>query len=476
MNYKGILFFLGIYSLFISFFFILNILYSIYFSFNFGSYITSLSISFITGSLFCFLGRKYTKNISFFDQIILILLGFIFLPLLISFPYFLSSYDIGFLNSYFESVSGFTTTGFSIINNVEDIDEPLLLWRSSSQWLGGLFFLTAIIGTLGLKSVKIKPIYLLSGSDLGGNFYNNFNSNFTKILLIYFITTIFIIFLYSGSNIRLFDSFNLAFTTISSGGFLPKNSLSLIVNNNFKVLVLSISLLFPIFNFYLLFKIFSNQFKIQDHQEDLHLGTIIIILTLFFYFFFIPTEGIADVFLAITSSISTSGITTYSTFASSLNFDISLFCILLTIIGGSLISTSSGIKYIRFYILLKMSYQEIYQLVKPINIFNRNLFHSQIKIDDEDSKISFLVFISFIIAIFILSSILTLDNLSFEDSFKLSILTLTNTVTSALYGMENLTFVDLNGLTKISLIIFMILGKIEIIAALFLIKKFIFKE
>ena len=376
----------------------------------------------------------------------------------------------------FESVSGFTTTGFSIINNVEDIDEPLLLWRSSSQWLGGLFFLTAIIGTLGLKSVKIKPIYLLSGSDLGGNFYNNFNSNFTKILLIYFITTIFIIFLYSGANIRLFDSFNLAFTTISSGGFLPKNSLSLIVNNNFKVLVLSTSLLFPIFNFYLLFKIFSNQFKIQDHQEDLHLGTIIIILTLFFYFFFIPTESIADVFLAITSSISTSGITTYSTFASSLNFDISLFCILLTILGGSLISTSSGIKYIRFYILLKMSYQEIYQLVKPINIFNRNLFHSQIKIDDEDSKISFLVFISFIIAIFILSSILTLDNLSFEDSFKLSILTLTNTVTSALYGMENLTFVDLNGLTKISLIIFMILGKIEIIAALFLIKKFIFKE
>ena len=476
MNYKGILFFLGIYSLFISSFLILNILYSIYFSFNFTYYITSLTISLITGSLFCFLGRKYTKNISFSDQIILILLSFIFLPLLICFPYFLSSYDISFLNSYFESVSGFTATGFSIINNVEDIDEPLLLWRSSSQWMGGLFFLIAIIGTLGLKSVKIKPIYLVSGADLSGNFYNNFNYNFIKILLIYFFTTIFIIFLYSFANIRLFDSFNLAFTTISSGGFLPKNSLSLIVTNDFKVSVLSISLLFPIFNFYLLFKIFSNQFKIKDHQEDLHLGIIIIILTLFFYFFFIPTEGIADAFLAITSSISTSGITTYSSFARSLDFDISLFCILLTIIGGSIISTSSGIKYIRFYILLKMSYQEIYKLVKPINIFNRNLFHSEIKIDDEDSKISFLVFISFISAIFILSGILTLDNLSFEDSFKLSILTLTNTVTSALYGMENLTFIDLNGLTKMSLIIFMILGKIEIIAVFFLIKKFIFKE
>jgi trk system potassium uptake protein TrkH len=297
-----------------------------------------------------------------------------------------------------------------------------------------------------------------------------------KILLIYFFTTIFIIFLYNTANIRLFDSFNLAFTTISSGGFLPKNSLSLIATNNFKVSVLSISLLFPIFNFYLLFKIFSNQFKIKDHQEDLHLGIMIIILTLFFYFFFIPSEGIAEVFLVITSSISTSGITTYASFGPSLNFDISLFCILLTIIGGSLLSTSSGIKYIRFYILLKISYQEIYKLVKPINIFDRNLFHSEIKIDDEDSKISFLIFISFIIAIFILSSILTLDNLSFEHSFKLSILTLTNTVTSALYGMENLSFIDLNDLTKMSLIIFMILGKIEIIAVLFLIKKFIVKE
>ena len=342
--------------------------------------------------------------------------------------------------------------------------------------VGRFIFLIAIIGTLGLKSVKIKPTYLVSGASLGGNFYNNFNSNSVKILLIYFFTTIFIIFLYSLANIRLFDSFNLAFTTISSGGFLPKNSLFLIVDNNFKISVLSISLLLPIFNFYLLFKIFSNQFKIRDHQEDLHLGIIIIILTLFFYFIFIPTEGIVDVFLAVTSSISTSGITTYSSLARSLDIDISLLCILLTIIGGSLVSTSSGIKYVRFYILLKISYQEIYKLVKPINIFNRNLFHSGIKIDDEDSKISFLVFISFIIAIFILSSILTLDGLSFEDSFKLSILTLTNTVTSALYGMENLTFIDLNDLTKMSLIIFMILGKIEIIAVLFLIKKFIFKE
>ena len=473
MNYKGILFYLGIYSLFVSFFSILNILYSIYFNFiiDINSYVISLIVSLFVGSLFCLVGRRYSKNISLSDQIVLIILSFVFMPLLICIPYFLSIYGINLLNSYFESVSGFTTTGFSIIENIEEVDEPLLLWRSSSQWLGGLFFLISIIGTLGSKQVKIKPTYLIPGASLGSNFHNNFNNIFTRVLLIYFFSTIFVIFIYSLLKIRLLDSFNLAFTTISSGGFLPTESLSNITTNNLQILVLSFTLLFPVFNYYLLFKIFTKQFKFRDHQEDLHLGIIIITLTLLFYFFIIPNEGIAAVFLAVTSSISTSGISVYSS-----NFDVSLFFILLTIVGGSLISTSSGLKYIRFYILLKISYQEIYKLVKPINIINRNLFHSDSKIDDEDLKIAFLVFISFIIAIFLLSSILTLDSPSFENSFKLSILTLTNTVTSALYGMDNLSFFDLNSFTKVSLMVFMIFGKIEIIAVLFLIKKYIFKK
>ena len=125
---------------------------------------------------------------------------------------------------------------------------------------------------------------------------------------------------------------------------------------------------------------------------------------------------------------------------------------------------------------MKISYQEIYRLVKPLNIIDKNLFNTETKIDDDDLKISFLVFTIFIISLFILSSILTFDYLTFENSFKLSILTLTNTVNSALYGMDNLSFSDLNNFTKMSLIFFMIFGKIEIITVIYLIKRFIFKE
>ena len=295
-----------------------------------------------------------------------------------------------------------------------------------------------------------------------------------KVIVImssYLISTIFVIFLYSLIDLRLLDSFNLAFTSISSGGFIPVNNLANVLINNTQIIIFSITLLFPVFNFFILHDFFSRKFSFRKYQEDFHLGVLILLITLLFYFFVIPQEGFANVFFAIISSISTSGISNYSA-----NLDLSLFFILLTIIGGSLISTSSGFKYTRIYILLKISYQEIYRLVKPKNVIDKNLYNSEAQIDDQDVKIAFLVFLSFIASIFILSSILAFDYLNFENSFKLSILTLTNTVTSALYGMENLNFVDLNNFTKISLILFMILGKIEIITVIYLIKRFIFRE
>ena len=236
MNRKSIFFYIGLFTLLISLFSILNILYSVYFDFFLGlnSYIITLILSLSIGTLFCYIGRNDKKNFDLVNQITFIVLSFLFLPLLISIPYFLSIYNISFLNAYFESISGFTTTGFSILSNIEMIDEPLLLWRSSSQWIGGLFFLFITIGTIGSRQIKIKPAYLMSGGDSGRNFYNNFNHNFIKIISIYFFTTLLVIFLYTLFNIRLLDSFNLAFTTISSGGFIPSTELSDIINSRNK--------------------------------------------------------------------------------------------------------------------------------------------------------------------------------------------------------------------------------------------------
>ena len=149
--------------------------------------------------------------------------------------------------------------------------------------------------------------------------------------------------------------------------------------------------------------------------------------------------------------------------------------ILLTMVGGSVFSTSSGFKFLRIYVLFKSSLNEMYKLTKPINVFNRTLFKSDYKILDEDVKISFLIFIFFIFSIFVLSGLLTINNINFEHSFKLSILTLTNTVTSGMFGIYDLNFYELDNFPKISLMIFMILGKLELVAIFMLIKKFILR-
>ena len=150
--------------------------------------------------------------------------------------------------------------------------------------------------------------------------------------------------------------------------------------------------------------------------------------------------------------------------------------VLIAAVGGSLISNTSGIKFTRIYVLLKTESSEIIKLISPNSVINNNIFSSEKKITDENIKISFLIFISFFISLFILSGILIVDSIDFEKSFKLSILTITNTTTSAMFGIEEMDFASLLTTSKLSLIIFMIIGKIELISIFLIIKKIFFRD
>ena len=144
MSYFSLLY-LGIFSLIISVLSFFNIVYSYYFNFylNLDCYIYSLLVSLFLG-LFFLIKKKDTYKISIYHKILTVISGYLILPLIISIPYYLSIYNISLLDSYFESISGFTSTGFTIFNNIKHIDESLILWRSSSQWIGGLYFLISI--------------------------------------------------------------------------------------------------------------------------------------------------------------------------------------------------------------------------------------------------------------------------------------------------------------------------------------------
>jgi len=228
------------------------------------------------------------------------------------------------------------------------------------------------------------------------------------------------------------------------------------------------SLLISMLNFFLILNIFQKRIIIRDHKEDLYLVLISFIFILLVY---LSGYSGLDIVISVLSSLSNSGLSLMSS-----NNNLSLFFILITVVGGSLISNSSGIKFTRIYILLKTVFAEIIKLVSPNSIINKSIFNSEKKITDENIKISFLIFISFFISLFILSGILIFDNIDFEKSFKLSILTITNTTTSAMFGMESMDFTNLLTTSKLSLIIFMIIGKIELISIFLVIKKVFFKD
>ena len=296
----------------------------------------------------------------------------------------------------------------------------------------------------------------------------NIKNNILKIFIYYIVISLLIFCILNFSGIRLFNSLNLTMTLASSGGFLPSNSLNEIVLSNLQEIILIVSMIISIFNFYLIFNLVDKKIIINEHKEDLYLAILAITLILFLYF---NNLDLLDVIINVLSSLATSGLTLTKS-----DNNLSLYFLLITIIGGSLISNTSGIKLTRFFILLKITSAEIIKLISPNSVINKSIFNSENKITDENVKISFLIFISFFLSLFILSSFLVFDNIGFERSFKLSILTLTNTVNSEIYSLQNLDFASLLTSSKISLIIFMIIGKIELISIFLIFKKIFFKD
>jgi trk system potassium uptake protein TrkH len=315
-----------------------------------------------------------------------------------------------------------------------------------------------------------KLTNLVHNPDKANNLFKDTKRIILKVFFLYSFLTVFIFILFNFSGIRLFNSLNLAMTVSSAGAFLPTNELSEIIKLNSQKIVLTFALLFSVLNIYFFYNLFFSSNNIKKHYEDFIILGSIIFFT-FILFFSIGQTSFFNIFLSSISSITNSGISLYEP---PNNFY--LFFIFLTMIGGSLISNSSGIKFIRLYILFRSTIIELSKLVTPNIVMDQRILKTDKKITYENLNSSFLVFICFFISIFILSSVLTAGGLNFENSFKLSILTITNTVNSSLYGLDEINFLSLLTSSKIFIILFMVLGKIELLSLFLIIKKIVRKN
>ena len=459
----------GSFLLLISLLSFVNIIYSYYFNLylNVSSYLPTLISSLCLGLILVFYKSFNLKKITIYQKIFTVVLGYLLLPILISFPYYFSIYNINFIDSYFEAISGFTSTGFTIFENIKHIDSSLILWRSTSQWIGGLYFLFCIILLIDLFDNKLKNLFT--------NFITFNSSEFLKqsfkIVFIYVILTFFIFLILKFINLRNFDALNFALTIISSGGFKPINEINYLLKNDFKIIMFSLTFLLSFFSLFLIYNlVFLKNKYLNFFTEDFYLLLyLLFIISIFFIFF--SDKNFSLLLLSITSSVSNIGIYYYED-SNSLFF----LYLILVIIGGSFFSTSSGLRFFKILTLIKFSLNELLSHSKPKQILLNKVMFGNDKVDYDVINKYFLSILIFVISLTTITFLLSLSGIKFENSIKLGLLTIMNTVNSSLYALQDFNFSNLNISAKVSLICFMIIGRVEFITLIILIKKYLFKN
>ena len=445
-----------------------NIIYSYYFEilYNIEIYIYTLIISLIFASLF-FVKKNELKKISIYEKIISVAAGYLILPLIVSVPYYFGLSNLSFLNSYFESVSGFTSTGFTVFENVKNLDQSILIWRSTSQWFGGLYFLISILFLIDIYDANYKKILT---NFISLDIIETIKQS-TKILLVYTSITLVLFLIYKIISLRSFDAFNLSLSVISSGGFLIVNNLNELIQTNFQIYIFSFSMLISFFGILLPYNIlFLKKKDLSVFTEDYYLLSYLMFLVALFFIFFNQENNFSITLFSLISSISNIG------FSFDVNQKNNFIFLLLVIIGGSLVSTSSGLRFMKIYLLTKFSINDMLSHSRPKQIILNKILFSKVKINSDDINKYFFNIIIFILSLTILIFLMSLFKIDFENAFKLSVLTLMNTVNSSLYGLENINFADFSGSLKVIIILFMIIGRIEFISILILFKKFVFKN
>jgi len=466
---RFILNYLGVFFILLSVLSFFNIIYSYYFNLylNIDTYFYTFLISAIIGGS-SFLKKTNEIKITIYSKIITVIIGYLLIPLIISIPYYFSIYNLSFLNSYFESISGFTSTGFTVFDNIKHLDQSIIIWRSTSQWIGGIYFLFSILLLIDIFDNSLKKSLT---NFISFNYSETFKQSL-KILVLYSAITLFLFFVLKLINLRTFDSFNIAMTIISSGGFLPVNDIGNIINSNFKEIIFSFLMLFSYFSLFLIYNIFFLKDKtLNFFAEDIYLLIYFIVLLIVFFIFFNFDYNFSSVLFSLTSSMSNIGISLNNS-PNNLWF----VYLIIVIIGGSFFSTSSGIRLLKIYFLFRHSLNEILSYSKPNNIYTNKFHLIDSNIEQKDINKYFTSVLIFVVSLLTITSLLSIFGINFEKSFKLGILTLMNTVNSSMYDLNNFDFLQLNSYSKLIMIIFMIIGRVELLTILIIVKKFIFKS
>lgn len=371
-------------------------------------FIYSALISFILGIVFFFLTKKQTKDITLHrkDAYVTVTVSWLYISLIGSLPYLFSGAIPSFINALFESVSGFTTTGASILRDIESLPKSILFWRSLTHWIGGIGIIVLVIIVMPSLHIGGYNLFTLESS-LQEKIQPKIKSVGQRLLLIYILLTSAEIILLLLGNMNLFESACHAFGTVATGGFSPKNT-SIINYSPYIQYVIMIFMFLAGTNFIIHYYLFKKEFsKIKENEEFkfyfavvLFIG-IIISSVLYFNMHKPVEESFREGFFQVISIITCTGFAT----ADYLQWPVIAWTIIFfaMFFGGSTGSTAGGIKMVRHLIVFKNLAKIIRQFNSPNAILTLKLNKKTLS---EESNNSILTFISIYFLVFVAGSLI----------------------------------------------------------------------
>ena len=471
-NYKTVFFIIGVLQIILGIFMAIPIFSQFIFSEIDSSFITSSAITLVFGVLFVLSNLDYEKKINLKQAFLLTTLSWLTIAIFGSLPFYFSDLNISFTDSFFESMSGLTTTGSTIISNLELAPKSVLLWRALLQWLGGIGIIVMAITLMPIMNIGGMLLFKVLNTDSSEEILPSSKEISLKLILIYFVLTFLCALAYKIFGMGYFDSLTHSMTTIATGGFSNYNE-SIGHFNNVKIEITA--MLFIIlgslpFIAYIKFLNGNRKVFLNDSQIKTFIKLIIFSILILFFYLFIKIEDFSlnDFRYISFNSISILTGTGYVTgkFDQWGSFSLFFFLILM-FIGGCAGSTTCGVKIFRIQILYKFIINQLKKIIFPRGIFVIKYENNNVNDKFLASIISFIYL--YILLFFLITALLSLSGLDFITSISGAATSISNVgpgLGSVIGSSGN--FSTLPDFSKWILSAGMLLGRLELFAILVL--------
>ncbi len=425
----------------------------------------SIVLTSITGFLLSRIPISKSK-IKAKEGLAIVTLGWIFASLFGALPFYLSGSIPSFIDAFFETVSGFTTTGATIIRDIEVLPMGILFWRSFTHWIGGMGILVVAVAVLPLMGSGGFHVFKAeSPGPIADKIVPRIKDTAKILYSSYIIISLveFVLLLLGGMT--PFESAVHTFGTLGTGGFSTKNSSIGGFNSSYIFIVISIFMIMSGTNFSLYYDLYKGKWRevIKNSELRLYLSIIaisvvVITINMNAHLYHNWFESFKHSLFQVSSIITTTGYTTFdyeqwTTFSKGILF-------MLMFVGGSAGSTGGSIKVVRILALIKLIKRELTKILHPRAVVSVKFGDKPVS---EDTLLNISSFFMLYMLIFIIGSIIiSLEGIGFMGATSAVAATLGNIGPGFEFVGPTNTYADFSGWSKLLLSFFMLLGRLEL--------------